>query len=159
MSEQKKLTLEEEMKANNLNEELAKNALDFIQFLDETCGNYHLGESICIYIICREQFLIFFGHQSIVSTSDFENFPISDEIKEFAWSSVNECRYCGKEMPAGMTIQSNPCRQGDNIIFGKKYDNLCHCPIFFYAPDAQNLEKLKKFLLKIKQKRDCLNGK
>jgi len=149
----KKLTIEEEIR-KNLSGELIESALDFIAYMNETFGFtenpdgtsgwYHLGERICFHVICPNQFLIFFGHQSIVSTSDFDSFPISDELKEFTWSSVNVCRYCPGEMPVGMTIQSNPCRQGDNIIFGKKFDNLCNCPIGWINPDAKTLEKIKE---------------
>ena len=154
MSEQEKeLKIVEEIKAN-LSGELMENAIDFVTHMnktygitenpDGTSGWYHLGERICFHIVVPNQFLVFFGHQSIVSTSDFDNFPLSDELKEFAWSSVNVCRYCGKEMPIGMTIQSNPCRQGDNIIFGKKFDNLCNCPIGWINPDAKTFEKIKE---------------
>ncbi|MCL2547362.1 MAG: hypothetical protein FWE06_09335 [Oscillospiraceae bacterium] len=109
---------------------------------------YHLGERICflIAVLSHNEVHIFFGHQSIVCTSDFDNFPISDELKEFVWSNLSVCGYCGEELPDGMTIQSNACRQGDNIIFEKKFDNLCNCPICFHNPGAETYEKIKELV-------------
>jgi len=31
-------------------------------------------------------------------------------------------------------------------IFGKKFDNLCHCPICFADPDAETFEKIKQLV-------------
>ena len=67
------------------------------------------------------------------------------ELKEFLWGNVNECTRCNPNWET--------CGGGDKMILGKEFKNLCHSPMFFYMPDAQNMEKLKRLLLKIKQKR------
>jgi len=139
---------------------MEKNVLDFEKYMDNTSvyvkekigepengkpGWYHSGERICFMLTSDNYLEIFFGHQSSVCTSEID-FPISEELKEFVWANISICTYCGEELPDGVTIQSNPCRQGDNIIFGKKFDNLCNCPIRFTNPDTKTLEKVKELV-------------
>ena len=69
-----------------------------------------------------------------------------EELKEFIWANLNHCGKCNPDW--------EKCRGGDKTVFGRKFDSLCHSPMFFYTPDAQKLEKIKKLFLKIKQKRD-----
>jgi hypothetical protein len=154
MSEQEtKCIIEDKIKVNHSGE-LQKNTLefvrhmnatyDFVQYEDGSNGWYYMGERICFHVSVPNQFLVFFGHQSIVSTSECNDFPISDELKEFTYANVHICSYCGEELPNGLTIQTNGCREGDNIIFGKKYDNLCNCPIGFENPDVETFEMIKR---------------
>ena len=153
MSEQEKKPTPEEILESRKNEfkanlsgDLQKNAIDFAEFMKNSSADDYLGECVCFTVTNEVGDLhVFFGHQSIVCTSDFD-FPISDELKNFVWSNVNICSYCGEKLPEGVTIQSNACRQGDNIIFGKKFNNLCNCPICFNNPDAETFDKIKKLV-------------
>ena len=130
-----------------LSGELQKNTLDFIEYMNETFGWNHLGQAICFLTVDRNRLTIYFGHQSIICcTYDFDYSPINDELKEFTWSNVNVCNCHRGNLPVGFTVQTNPCRQGDNIIFGKKFDNLCNCPIGFTNPDAETFEKIKELV-------------
>jgi hypothetical protein len=104
MSEQeKKLTMEEEFKMN-LSGDVLKNALDFVEYMNKSSGWNHLGESVCFTVTDPGNLYIYFGHKSIVCTSDFDNYPISDELKEFVFAHVNQCNHFktnGKECGCG----------------------------------------------------------
>ena len=67
-------------------------------------------------------------------------------LKDFIWDNVNNCTRCNPNW--------EKCGGGEKVVLGRKFENLCHSPMFFYVPDAQKLEKLKKIIIKIKQKRD-----
>ena len=67
----------------------------------------------------------------------------NDELRELIWANANYCARCNPNW--------ENCGGGEKTILGKKFENLCHSPMYFYMPDAQKLEKLKKFMLKIKQ--------
>jgi hypothetical protein len=69
-----------------------------------------------------------------------------EELKEFIWENVNGCGKCNPNW--------ENCGGGERTIMGKTFERLCHSPMFFYMPDAQKLEKLKRLILKIKQKRE-----
>ena len=77
---------------------------------------------------------------------DFDdNDSAEDEIKNFLWENVNICSRCNPNW--------ENCGGGEKIVLGKKFENLCHSPMFFYTPDAQTLEMLKKLMLKVNEKR------
>jgi len=145
MSEQTKI--EEELKTN-LSGELLENALDFVktsgfaEHTDGTSGWYHLGERICFTVIMPNQLWIFFGHDSIISKSDYDNFPINDELKEFVWAHVHNCKRCG----ASENDNWKTCRGGDKIFFGRTFDDTCNCPILFENPDAEKFGKIKELV-------------
>jgi len=126
------------------------NIHEFVDWMDRTFKNdgtnawFYLDECICFHVSHPHEEVIYFGHKSIVATCERNDLPVCNELKEFVWTSLNVCGYCGHELPDGVTIQSNACRQGDNIIFGKKFDNLCNCPIAFANPYAETTEKLKR---------------
>jgi len=144
MSEQeKKLTIEEEFKTN-LSGDLLKNALAFVEHMNKSSGWRHLDESTCFTVTDPGNLYIFVhGPNSSVCNSDFDNYPISDELKEFVFAHVNQCNHfrtngklCGCGQQPGHSF----------TILGKKFDNLCNCPICFMNPDAQTFEKVKELV-------------
>ena len=66
-----------------------------------------------------------------------------DVLQNFLWENVNKCSRCNPNW--------ENCGGGEKIVLGKKFENLCHSPMFFYTPDALKLEMLKKLMLKIKE--------
>jgi len=137
MAEQEqRLSREEEFK-KNLSGELLANALDFAKHMEETSGWEHLGEGVCFTVTDPDHLYIYFGTESSVCTSEFDKYPISDEMKEFAWANVNQCNHfrtsggmCGCGKQPGLSF----------IILGRKFDNLCAR----FALGIPTLKPLKK---------------
>lgn len=150
MSEQeKKLTIEEEFKTN-LSGDLLNNALAFVEHMNKSSGWKHLDEGVCFTVTDPGNLYIYFGHhngtvcfRSNDCTSDFDNYPISDELKEFVFAHINQCNHFrtnGKECGCGQ-------QPGHSFtILGRKFDNLCNCPICFMNPDAETFEKVKELV-------------
>ena len=68
---------------------------------------------------------------------------ISSEIKETAWSHVSPCGKCHDGW--------KDCGCDDRILFGKKYERLCHSPLMFNNPDKKTLDNMKQLLLIMKK--------
>ena len=141
MSEQPK-TMEQRMK-ENLNGDLLTNALDFLAYMDETDGYSHLGENICFIDCDPEHLYIFFHLSSVVCKNDVDFSPISEELKTFAWSHVNQCNHyrtngtaCGCGQQPGHSV----------TILDRKFDNMCNCFICIHNPDAQTFAKTKALI-------------
>ncbi|MDE5749038.1 MAG: hypothetical protein K2I21_15880 [Acetatifactor sp.] len=63
------------------------------------------------------------------------DYPVSNEIKELAWSHVDECGNCGS------------CSGGRRkTIFGRKFDKVCGCTFRIDNPGTQELLFLKKMV-------------
>ena len=149
MSEQEnKQTIEEEIR-KNLSGDLQKNALDFAAYINNSSGALqHLGDDICGMVIFPPKdsppsglYIFFGGPNSSICASDYKNYPINESIKEFAWAHINHC--------AHFRSNGKICGCGDQpgyslMILGKKFDNLCHCPICFENPDSETFEKIRE---------------
>ncbi|MCL2546922.1 MAG: hypothetical protein FWE06_06975 [Oscillospiraceae bacterium] len=142
MSERVKPKIEEEFNTN-LSGDLLTNALAFVEHMDEISGWNHLGEAICFFVTEPSTLRIFFGQNSSVCTSDFNSYPISDEMKNFVFNNLNQCNHfrtngevCGCGSQPGQSF----------IILGEKFDNICHCPIMFVNPTADTFEEIKKLV-------------
>lgn len=165
MSEQKNTPKIEDIINHVLSGDMQKNALDFVDFLsangfqteynpDEYEENKWtgaiggvVGDSIGYMFVragtnCPDPWNIWLNEYEFDYSSSAED----DELKEFIWKNVNGCSKCNPNW--------ENCGGGERVVLGKKFDRLCHSPMSFYVPDAQELEKLKKLLLKVKQKRD-----
>ena len=143
MSNQEKLTLEEEFKKNLSGEQLT-NAFDFVKHMDETSGWKHSDEVVCFTVTDPGNFYIFVhGPNSSVCNSDLSDYPISDELKEFVFAHINQCNHFrtnGKKCGCGQ-------QPGHSFtILGKKLNNLCNCPICYMNPDAETFEKIKELM-------------
>jgi hypothetical protein len=108
-------------------------------------GFDYLGECICFTVTDNDgNFYVFSGHgETNLCNGSYETFPIDESMKEFVWSNVNPCWHfktdgqrCGCGQQPGLNF----------TIIGKKFDNLCNCPIAFNNPDAETFEKIKEFV-------------
>lgn len=161
MSEQKKKPTPEEIfeaqvkefKAN-LSGDLQKNAIDFAEYMKNSGGENYKDEWICFTVTNETGDLhIFSGHGGTsLCNRNYENFPIDESMKEFVWANVNPCWHfktngerCGCGQQPGLSF----------TIIGKKFDNLCNCPIAFNNPDAETFEKIKEF---VKASKVCIDS-
>lgn len=65
---------------------------------------------------------------------EYQDFPIDEEVKEFAWAHVSTCEGCG--------CGFNPGRRP--MLFGKEFHHTCFGLMNFSSPDGEELELLKK---------------
>jgi len=74
------------------------------------------------------------GLDSVLCRDDYQDFPVDQELKEFAWAHANHCdnHGCGTEL--GKRI----------MLFGKACKNLCTTILLFKNPDGEALELVKK---------------
>ena len=154
MSEQKKLSVEGEIKNSKLNENMQKHTLEFIAFLTnnefsiepEEDGN---GWQIIYMSECVGHMNFIYeviGHDSAIwiDTCDFGNSDSADDIlKETTWSHVRVCEHlssggkkCGCSKQPGF----------NGTIFGKEHKNLCFAHFEFLNPDAKTLENIKELM-------------
>ena len=146
MSEQeKKLTLEEEYKAN-LSGDLLNNALAFAEHMNKTSGWEHLGEGVCFTVTdsgSGDFYIFVYGPGSSVCNSDFNDYPISDEMREFVHEHISHCAHIKS---SGKECGCSEKRWRSFTILGKQYDNLCYCCMCFKNPDAEEFEKIKEWV-------------
>lgn len=144
MPEQEKKRTDEDYMRENLSGDLLKNALEFVEYMNKTSGWEHLGEQVCFIVTNMvTKYGRFFNGNGSVYNSDFDNYPINNELREFVFAQINQCthfRTNGKECGCG----EQPGH--DYIILGKKYTNLCHCPICFADPDTETFKKIKELV-------------
>jgi len=139
------LEIEDRLRAE-LSGDLQRNALDYIAFLK---ANGMTPDSvICTYPVDNIiGWTIFMGgYDSVLLRSDYQDFPIDEELKEFAWAHVKPCFHftnnlresggnrcgCGREPGRSITI------------FGKKFDNVCTAALYFRNPEGKTLELVKR---------------
>lgn len=79
---------------------------------------------------------------------DADDSPEDQELKELVWAHVSNCTRCHHNWAH--------CGGGERTVFGRRFERLCHSPMFFYAPDAHKLEKIKRLLLRIRKSRDSI---
>ena len=145
----KQLTIEQEFK-KRLRGDLQKNALAFAAHMDRSSSWKHLDEVVCFTVTDPGSLYIFFGHhpgtvcfRTDERDSDSETYPMDEHLKEFVWANVNQCNHfrtngklCGCGQQPGHSF----------TILGRKFDNLCNCPICFANPDAETFEKIKELV-------------
>ena len=136
-----------------LNEDLSgdrlKNALNFIAYMKTndmtTHAEHHSafeykGEWVCIVCIIPVDDVPGWVIFDNPLTSKFDNFPVDEDLKEFAWANVNICTSCGGSSGCG----SQPGRT--KIIFGKEFNNICTSDVAFWNPDADALKKIMQMI-------------
>ena len=79
-------------------------------------------------------YIFFGGSDSNICNSDYDNYSISESIKEFAWQNINQCVNCGCGDQPGHSL----------AILGKKYEKLCHAPICFENPDSVTFKRIRE---------------
>jgi len=138
-----------------------KNALDFVDYLkineiitvfsgyENVWHVRYLNEHVCVIVfldsaakpICffdgvmkpPDPWTIFWGDYDEYEHKDVQ---VDERFQEFVWASVHTCEKC-------------PCNNKMEMrrtIFGKEYENLCHCSLAFTNPDAEALEYVKKLV-------------
>ena len=123
-----------------------KNALDFDAFLREN----KIPANLYVITIVGDggnfphirPWVIFFTACDFNQDETTEN-----DLIEFAWKHAHICDHFitdGKRCGCGRQPGSR------RIIFGKEFENICHCPMQFINPDADTLENAKKLLLMLK---------
>jgi len=138
---------------DELNEALSgdglKNALDFIAYMKAngmtTHAEHHSafeykGEWVCIVCIIPVDGVPGWVIFDNPLTSKFDDFPVGDDLKEFAWAHVNICTSCGGSSGCG----SQPGRT--KIIFGKEFKNICTSDVAFWNPDTDALKKIMQLI-------------
>jgi len=126
-----------------LSGEMQINALDFVTFLREKGMTIHdehstafmyNGKWVCIIIIFDN------GGWMICDnplTKYYDDFPVDEELKQFALDNVRSCGECGCSHEAKGITKS---------IFGKKCENLCSSEVQFFDPDTEALSKIKQLI-------------
>ncbi|MCL2641033.1 MAG: hypothetical protein FWD53_09335 [Phycisphaerales bacterium] len=134
----------EESFKKHLSGALLINSLDFARWMDETSGWTHSDEGVCFTVTDPGNFYLFvYGPGSSVCNSDFNDYPMSDEMKEFVHANVNHCNYIKS---GGKECGCREKRWRSFTILGRKYDNLCYCCICFKNPDLETFNKIKELV-------------
>lgn len=129
---QKPKTIEEQ-----INEELTgdtqKNALDFAAFLK---ANDTLPG--CLIVQPKgnpPNWTIFLGGYSCALCRDeYQDYPIDEDLKEFAWANVHHCRSCGCGYRPGRRVH----------LFGRAFDNVCTAVLGITNSEGEKLELAKR---------------
>ena len=140
-------TIKDKLK-DTLSNDLLTDALDFMEFLDANeiiqAGEHDMhykGKCVC-YIDTRNESNSWIVWTEGDYSSEHENFPIDERIKEIAWKNVMKCGHCG----------DCDCKPGKTkVIFGKEFSNICNADnvimnFMFTNPDAETLECVKKLI-------------
>ncbi len=153
MFEQKKRTIEDEVKNSGLSENLQIHTLNFFAFLKDNDFSIEAEDDgngwKIIYMNECIGHMNFFNVGIWIDTCDFGGSDSADDdLKETTWAHVRICEHFssdGKQCGCGKQPGFN------RIIFGKKYNNLCFALLEFMNPDAKTLENIKKLMLLLKQ--------
>ena len=155
MSEQNNVTLSatEDIIKEKLTSDTQKNALDFVAFMKanemppklvaENCWTFAYSEEAihaCVLAIYPDESGIGWTIFDNPLTSQYDDFPANDKLKEFAWAHVNLCTSCGGSSGCGK--QPGRCK----TIFGKKYDNVCTSEVAFRNPDTETLKTIMQMI-------------
>jgi len=141
----KKPTLEEKIKTLLIGE-TQKNALDFVAFLKEN----EIPPKLHVITVVGDggdfphirPWVIFF------TVCDFDiDGSANDDLAEFAWKHAHICDHF---ITGGQRCGCGRQPGSKKIIFGKEFENICHCPMQFINPDTETLENMKKLLLILK---------
>jgi len=126
-----------------------KNALDFIAYMkangmmthaEHTSAFEYKGEWVCIVCIIPIDGVPGWTIFDNPLTSKFDDFPVDEHLKEFAWAHVNICTSCGGSAGCG----SQPGR--NKTILGKEFANVCTSDVAFWSPDADALSKIMQMI-------------
>ena len=133
--------IEDEINDSQMDDLLKKNALDFVAYLRAngmtTDANHskafkYMDKFVCILDIYPVDNIVGWTIiDSPICTSEYNDFPLDEHLKEFAWEHVTNCVNCG-------------CgnRPGTQKILGKEFDNVCTYFVVFRNPDAETLQKV-----------------
>ena len=120
---------------------MKKNALEFVAYLRAAGMTNHTtysnaftynGKWVCILLIGDGEWTMY-DHPL---TQQYDDFPVEQHLKEFAWAHVHICTggHCKDEPGFRKTI------------FGKEFDNVCSSEVEFINPDAEALKKIMQMI-------------
>jgi hypothetical protein len=90
------------------------------------------GEWVCILIINDGGWMLFDNPL----TKNYDDFPLDEQLKEFALAHVNICA-------TGHCDSSPGVRK---TILCKEFENVCTSEVAFFDPDAGTLHKVKQMI-------------
>ena len=140
-------TFEGEIRAK-LSGDLQRNALDYIAYMNAnrllpaTPGSNafeSVGEYVCqIHIYPVDDvpgWTIFMGgYDDVLCSSEYQDYPIDEELRAFAWAHMNACKNCGCGTEPGKRV----------MLFGKECKNLCSAIWWIRNPEGEDLELTKR---------------
>ena len=149
MSEQNNTTRTfEDVIREKLTGKTQKNALDYVAFLKangisgDGVFTFSGGYLCNIHRVDETGWYISMEHiDSPLCRHEYQDFPVDEKVKEFAWAHVSTCAGCG--------CGFNPGRRP--MLFGKEFKNTCFGLMNIDNPDGEDLELLKKLTLVWKQ--------
>ena len=131
-----------------LTEQMQQNALDYVAFLKangiQGDGVYTVpGAYLCnIHRVDDTGWGISMEEiDSVLCRSEYQDWPVEQAVKEFAWAHVSNCGNHGCGFNPGRRI----------ILFGKEFHHNCFALMGFDSPGGEDLENLKKLTLVWKQ--------
>ena len=128
----------------HLKDDRLKNAQEIFAFLKE---NDVIPESIDDSSWSYKNNLFFIINDAWVHTnqwfmygnlSTWEDYPITDEIKEILWANIRKC--------SGECGCPNWPRGGNPTVFGKTFESVCSSKFWFANPEGETLEDIKKLV-------------
>jgi len=126
-----------------------ENALDFVAYMKtngmspdtpESNAFCSAGKYICQICIYPDGnipgWTIFMGqsYDDILLRSDYQIYPVDEDLKEFAWTHISTCGACGCGTQPGRRI----------TLFGKEFNNVCTGLLSFRNPAGEALELTKR---------------
>jgi hypothetical protein len=145
MSEEKKnLTIEDEIN-EKLTGDAQKNALDFVAYMrangmtsdaEHSNAFRYYAKWVCILCVYPDDNGMGWTIFDNPLSGQYDDFPVDDDLKEFAWAHVNICGQCGCPSKPGIR----------KTIFGKEFDNVCTSEVAFRNPDAETSGKIKQMI-------------
>lgn len=139
--------------AEKLTGDARRNALDFVAFLranNLALGSGGDGEGWAVGGAVGNSvgYMLVNGAAEIpgpwtiwLNTCDFGGDPPDEGLKEAAWAHASPC---GKCHPGW-----KDCGGGDRVIWGKAFERLCHSPLMFANPDANELAHVEALVLRL----------
>jgi len=146
--ENTRLKIEDDIITSEMDDQLKKNALDFIEHMKANgmardTGDYpdfsFAGGYVCqvhIYPVDNiSGWTIFMGsYDSVLCRKEYQDYPVDQEMKAFAWANINHCGNCPCGTQPGKRI----------MLFGKEINNLCSAILMFRNPDGETLDSVKR---------------
>ena len=147
-NENTRLKIEDDIIASEMDDQLKKNALDFVEHMkanemardtsDYTDFSF-AGDYVCqVHIYPVDNILswtIFMGgYDSVLCRSEYQDYPIDQDLKAFAWANMKHCGNCPCGTQPGKRV----------MLFGKEINNLCSAIMMFRNPDGETLELVKR---------------
>jgi len=131
----------EDVIREKLTGKMQQNALDYVAFVKangiQGDGVYYVpGAYLCnIHRVDETGWYVSMENiDSPLCRHEYQNFPVDEKVKEFAWAHVSKCAGCGCGFNPGRRI----------MLFGKEFHHTCFGFLNIDNADGEELELLKK---------------